>query len=119
MKSLTSISVRFRITRKHEKMFPMYYFDISLINRFKYSITHWCVIRRERINLSTLTYLQLPSFPNSSFLVNRRRMLSKNVIIRIHLSYISSVYICYIYCLLSLSLSPSVSLHIPHTLTHK
>ena len=33
-----------------EEIFPRYYVENEVINKLKYSITHWCVIRRERFN---------------------------------------------------------------------
>ena len=30
---------------------PLYYIHSDMLNMFKYFITHWCVIRRERVNM--------------------------------------------------------------------
>ena len=32
-----------------EEMFLLYYMDWDVISRFKYSTTHWCVARHERV----------------------------------------------------------------------
>ena len=35
-----------------EEMFPVYYVDSDIINRFKSSTLHWCVTQQERVKVT-------------------------------------------------------------------
>ena len=59
-----------------EEMFPRYYVDSDIINRFIPATTHWCVTRRERVSYYLASLLQSIYYYNQDTYISWKKMVS-------------------------------------------